>query len=203
MKPIAVVVFAGLLCSGCALTTAKIDVPYQPAVAPGPVLPGAAAATVSVATTDARTTYRDRVSTKKNGYGMEMAAIVPTNDLAATLSDAFKQELAARGFHVGSGGGAADIQLVRFYSDFKTGFFSGDALATVAYNIKVTGPGGAVAFSKYYEGTGTQPNVQIMGADNARAALVKAFTAAVASAVNDPDFLAAVQKAGAPAAPGA
>ena len=199
MKPFVAVVLAGLLCSGCALTTAQIDVPYQPA-AQAAVLQGASAATVSVAATDARTTYRDRVSTKKNGYGMEMAAIVPTNDLPASLSDAFKQELAARGFRVGAGGGAVDLQLVHFYSDFKTGFFSGSALATVAFNIKVTAPGGATLFSKYYEGTGTQPNIQLMGADNAQAALVKAFTASVASAVNDPDFLAAVQKAAAGAA---
>ena len=196
MRPFIAVLSAGLLCSGCALTTAQIDVPYQPA-SQASAIPGANADTVSVATTDARTTYRDRVSTKKNGYGMEMAAIVPTTDLPSSLSDAFKQELTARGFRVGAGGSVVDIQLVRFYSDFKTGFFSGDALATVAYNIKVTAPNGTNAFSKYYEGTGTQPNVQIMGADNARAALIKAYTASVASAVNDPDFLAALQKGGA------
>ncbi len=190
---------AMLMCSGCALITAHVDIPYQAATTAAPV-PGAPMTTVEVSTADARTTYRDRVGTKKNGYGMEMAAIVPTNSLPDTVTGAFRQELSARGFRIGTGGADVHVDLVRFYDDFKPGFFSGDAVATVAFTVKVTAPGGTSSFTKYYEGTGTEPNIQIMGADNARSALVKAFTNAVTSAVSDPDLIQALLRAGAPSA---
>lgn len=125
-----------LPCSGCALMTSKIDVRYQPANVAS-VVPGASNARVSVTATDSRATYRDRVGTKKNGYGMEMAAIVPNTDPATSVQAAFTQELAARGFRVGQGGAAVQIQIVLFYNDFKPGFFSGDSVATVAFNISV------------------------------------------------------------------
>ena len=186
---------AASLCSGCALTTSHIDVPYQPIAASRPI-PDASASAVAVSAVDDRTTYRDRVGTKKNGYGMEMAAIVPDNDIPDTVRDAFRQELGARGFRIGDGPGTVQVEVVRFYNDFKPGFFSGDAVATVAFNVKVSSPAHPGAFSKYYEGTGTEPNIQIMGADNTRAALVKAFQSAVGSAVNDPDLIQAVLHAG-------
>jgi len=191
-----------MLCSGCALTTAHIDVPYQPVAAPSPVtLPAAGGAVAQVETTDARTTNRDRVGTKKNGYGMEMAPIVASNDLPQTVSAAFRQELAARGFRIAANGAVVHVDLVRFYNDFKSGFFSGDAVATVAFNLKVVSPGGTMTFSKYYAGNGVEPNIQIAGGDNARAALVKAFGSSVRSVMADPDFLQALRLAALPPAP--
>jgi uncharacterized lipoprotein YajG len=184
------------LCSGCALTTAQIDVPYEPMSRSTASIAGVGDVFVTVATTDGRMTYRDRVSSKKNGYGMEMAAIVSSNDLPASVSDAFKQELSARGFKIGPHGAAVQVELVRFYNDFKTGFFSGDAVANVGFNVSVLSPGASLAFTKYYEGTGTEPNIQVAGGDNARAALIKAFTASVNRAVSDPDFINAMLAAG-------
>jgi uncharacterized lipoprotein len=191
-------VFAALLCSGCALTTATIDVPYQ-SIAPAAPVAGAGGVTVAVSTEDARTTYRDRVSTKKNGYGVEMAPIVASNNIPDTVSDALTKELSARGFKIGQGGVGLKIQLVQFYNDFKPGFFAGDAVANVAFNAQIMAPGGGIAFSKYYEGDGINPNIQIAGGDNARIALIKAFQTAIASAVNDPDFIKALIAAGAKA----
>jgi uncharacterized lipoprotein YajG len=185
-----------LLCSGCALTTAQIDVPYQPAAGATVGISNAAALSVAVTTTDGRTTYRDRVSSKKNGYGMEMAAIVASNDLPTSISEAFRQELSARGFKMGPQGAIVQVELARFYNDFKTGFFSGDAVANVSFNVKVLSPAGGIAFAKLYEGNGTEPNIQMAGGDNARAALIKAFSASVNSVVNDPDFIRALLEAG-------
>jgi hypothetical protein len=77
-----------LICGGCALTTAKIDVAYQPLAQAVPVQ-GASAVKVHVSVIDgrttSRTTNRDRVSVKKNGYGMEMASIVATNNIPDTV----------------------------------------------------------------------------------------------------------------------
>ena len=196
MRKLLVVLSIVSLCGGCALTTATIDVPYQSASGTVAPVAGASNVSVDVATTDGRTTYRDRVSSKKNGYGMEMAAIVASNDLPTSITDAFKQELSARGFKIGPQGAGVRVEMVRFYNDFKTGFFSGDAVATVAFNVKVVAPSGSIAFSKYYEGTGTEPNIALAGGDNARAALIKAFTASVSNVVSDPDFINALLAAG-------
>jgi uncharacterized lipoprotein YajG len=185
-----------LLCSGCALITSGVDIPYQAVSAAGPD-PAAYGAVADVTTVDSRATYRDRISTKKNGYGIEMAAITASNDIPSTVTNAFKYELNERGFRIGTTGATVHVDLVRFYNDFKNGFFSGDAVANVAFTVKVSAPNGSSTFSKYYEGTGTEPNIQVAGADNARAALVKAFANSVNSAVSDPDFIRAVLAAGA------
>jgi uncharacterized lipoprotein len=196
VRAIFVLIFTAFLCSGCALTTATIEVPYQ-SLTPAAAVPGANGVTVSVSTTDGRTTNRDRVGSKKNGYGMDMAAIVASNNIPDTVGDAFKQELTARGFKIGPNGVSLQIELVQFYNDFKIGFFAGDAVANVAFNVEILTPGGTIEFSKYYQGTGDNPNIQIAGGDNAQIALIKAFQDAVASAVQDPAFIQALIKAGA------
>ena len=198
MRSAIVMMFTLLMCSGCALTTASINVPYQ-SITQASHVPGAGDITVAVATTDQRTTYRDRVSSKKNGYGMEMAAIIASNDIPTTVGGAFTQELAAHGYNIGPGDANLQISLVQFYNDFKIGFLSGDAIANVAFNVEIVSPGGTIAFTRYYQGTGDNPNIQIAGGDNAQIALVKAFQNAVASAVDDPEFLKALSAAGAKA----
>ena len=182
-----------LATSACALTTDSIDVPYQRDTTQNPaVVSGAAGSNFDIAAIEGRTTYRDRVSTKKNGYGIEMAAIVATNDIPQAVGDAIKQELVTRGFTFGAGQSHISIEIVRFYNDFKNGFFSGDAVADVAFNIKVSKLDSTVVLSKYYAGSGTEPNIQIAGATNARLALIIAFRNAVNSVVSDPDFVNAI-----------
>lgn len=186
-----VIAMAAML-SACALTTDSIDVPYQPDAAQAAPVPGAAAALVAIDATDARTSYRDRVSTKKNGYGMEMAAITASNDIPSTVADAIKGQLSARGFKIGAGGADISVEVLKFYNDFKMGFFSGDAVADVALNVKVLRPDKTIAYAKYYDAAGTEPNIQLASGSNARLALIAAFRNAVNSVVSDPEFIAAV-----------
>ncbi len=194
MRNLLCIVALAAMTSACALTTETIDVPYQ---STGPATPvaGAAAETVAIAATDGRTTYRDRVSTKKNGYGMEMAAILASNDVLQTVAGAIQQELAAQGYKIGPGYAELRVEVVKFYNDFKPGFFSGDAVADVALNVKVVAPGDQLIYSKYYDASGTEPNIMMYGGDNARAALVKAFGNAIHSVVSDPALQQALGKA--------
>ena len=190
MRPI-LCLLAALAVSGCALTTDEIDVPYVPGGARA-AAPGASAVTVAVSATDARTSYRDRVSTKRNGYGMEMAPIVATNNVIETLRSAVAQELTAEGFRVGPGGLEIAVEVVKFYSDFKTGFFSGDALAEVTLNLTLLRPDKSVLFTKYYAGSGKTANIQLASGSNARAALVPALTDVVQRVAEDPELMAAL-----------
>ncbi len=198
MRTIFALLCVAFLCSGCAFTTDTIDVPYQ-SIAPATPIADTSGITVTVTSTDGRTTNRDRVSTKKNGYGMNCAPILASNDIPTTVSDAFAQELNARGFKIGGNGVILKVEIVQFYNDFQPGLFSGNAVASVAFNTEILSPDGSIAFSKYYQGSGNNPNIQLAGGSEARVALIKAFQSAIASAVDDPDFIKGLITAGAKA----
>ena len=179
--------------TGCALTEDKIDIPYQ-GRGNITVVDGADKVNVEVKNEDKRTVFKDRVGAKKNGYGMEMAKIVPSNDVAKTFSDAVLFELENLGFKNGTGGKVVKVELIRFYNDFKMGFFAGDAVADGLINIVVTNEKNEVIFTKSFEGGGIYPNIQLALGENAREALIKAMTDIVGKVAQDKDLHAALLK---------
>jgi len=179
--------------TGCALTEDKIDIPYQ-GRGNITVVDGADKVNVEVKNEDKRTVFKDRVGAKKNGYGMEMAKIVPSNDVAKTFSDAVLFELENLGFKNGAGGKVVKVELIRFYNDFKMGFFAGDAVADGLINVVVTNTKDEVIFSRSYEGGGIYPNIQLALGENAREALIKAMTDIVGKVAQDKDLHAALLK---------
>lgn len=178
---------------GCALTEDKIDIPYQ-GRANITVVQGADKVNVEVKNEDKRTVFKDRVGAKKNGYGMEMAKIVPTNDVAKTFSDAVMFELENLGFKNGAGGKTVKVELIRFYNDFKMGFFAGDAVADGLVNIVVTNNKNEVIFTRSYEGGAIYPNIQLALGENAREALIKAMTDIVGKVAQDKELHTALLK---------
>ncbi len=190
--------FAALACPGCAWTTENIDVPYHSA---GPLAPVAGAETVILTVTgsDAREVYRDRVSSKKNGFGMEAAPIIATNDIVQAIRAGAEQELSARGFKVGPGAVQITLAVRRFYNDFKTGFFSADPVADFDVTIAVRNASGASIFSQSYFAQADVPGVQIMTGSNAQLALTQVMAEGVRKIVSDPAFIQALldaQRAG-------
>ena len=134
--------------SGCALTTEQIDLNYTQQAGVSKVA-GAENVSVNVQVADQRLD-KSKVSSKKNGYGMEMAPITATEEVAVTVRKAIEKELQARGFQLGSETAlvkvAADV--TRFYNDHKMGFFSGDAVADLNMSVTVKSRSGAQLFSK-------------------------------------------------------
>ena len=179
--------------TGCALTEDKIDIPYQ-GRGNITVVQGADKINVEVKNEDKRTVFKDRVGAKKNGYGMEMAKIVSSNDVAKTFSDAVLFELENLGFKNGAGGKVVKVELIRLYNDFKMGFFAGDAVADGLINIVVTNGKNEVIFTKSYEGGGIYPNIQLALGENAREALIKAMTDIVGKVAQDKDLHSALLK---------
>lgn len=178
--------------SGCALTTDRIDLQYnqQSGVSP---LPGASNVSVGVHVADQRPD-KSKVSSKKNGFGMEMAPILATEDVAITIRRAIEQELRARGFQLGPD--AASVQIVadltRFYNDHKVGFFAGDAVADLNMSVAVKSKGGAVLYSRQIVAQGVEPNTQLMTGNNARLALNRALENGMKYLFEDQAFLAAL-----------
>lgn len=177
----------GLVMTGCALIEDQVPVNYVPP-ANLAVVPGAADVTLDVAAQDRRVSNIDRIGTKKNGYGMEMAKITATNDVVALVGSAVERELSSLGFRVGTGGIRTTVDLDTFYADFKPGFFSADTVAEVAFSLRAIKPDGSLVYSRSYKAVGTNPGIMIYDGDNARIALERALTTAIQYVVEDSDF---------------
>lgn len=176
------------LLTGCALTTATIPLSYVPQ---GNVskLSGAENVIVTVMVHDQRD-RKDSVGAKKNGYGMDMAPIVATNDVAILLKDAIETELTSRGFDLGTSNAVSVVaELNKFYNDFKVGFWAGDAVAEVTMNVLIKNQNGGIIFSKMVSGQGKEPNIQLAGGENARLALNAALKEALEKMFNDQNFI--------------
>jgi uncharacterized lipoprotein YajG len=186
--------------SACALSEDTVSLQYRPMAAVAEVA-GAKQVGIVVAVADARTDHRDRVSVKKNGYGMEMAAIRSDRDVTLILKEAIETELRARGFRVGEGSAQAKADLLKFYNDFKIGFFSGDAVAEITFNVQVVANDGTILYSKPVSSTGKAPDILLASGSNAKTALENGLQTAVANLMNDQDFINAVLKSGSKAAP--
>jgi len=193
-----VAVAAAWALSACALTEDKVPVDYVSAGGPETgALAGAADVAIVLTATDQRTVFADRISTKKNGYGMEMARIVATNDVVELVRSSLEMELKALGFRTEAGGLPIGIELQNFYNNFRQGFWSGDAVGEVAFVLKVRAPGGTLLYSQLYSATGIEANIQLASGENAKAALQKALTAAIKAAIEDQALRQALLSAGA------
>ncbi len=174
-----------LLICGCALTTGHVDLAYQPTTQ-ATKLATPASPHVSVVVTDKRPTKV--VGQKMNGLGMKMADIVSNTDVPGTLKSAFETELKNRGFTEGGGGNVISVSLGNFENQFKLGFFSGDATATIGMQVTVTRPNGSVAYDKYITGQ-AKDWVEVAGEDNAQRELDAAMQDGVSKVFADNAFI--------------
>ena len=168
----------------CALTEDKVAIDYLPPEAAAPVT-GAAAVTLEVKGTDERQQYRDRIGTKKNGYGMEMARITATNDVVEVVRSGIERGLKAEGFGIGPGGLTVSIELQNFYNNYRVGLVSAEAVAEVAFALKVRNAAGTLIYNRFYSIANTYDGVFWMGGANAKASLEKATTLVVSQVLED------------------
>lgn len=182
--------------SGCALTRERAQVSYIPQTGVAKI-EKASVSSVTVEVLDSRT-VKDKVSTKKNSYGMEMAAITLGEDATALLKRGIEAELENRGFPFGVGNALVLVELTKFYNDFKVGFFAGDAVAELLMTVQVKDVTKAILYSKNIVGGGLNSNVMLASGENARIALDAALKDAIAKLFQDPQFLDSIIKAGRP-----
>lgn len=183
---------AVLTLSGCALTTDRIELQYNPQQGVSQI-PGANNVAVNVQVVDQRQD-KSKVSSKKNGFGMEMAPILATEDVAVTVRKAIEQELRTRGFQLGTDTALVRIvsDLTRFYNDHKTGFFAGDAVADLNMSVTVKSKKGDLLYTRQVISQGIEPNTQLMTGENARLALNRALENGMKSLFEDQSFLIAL-----------
>jgi uncharacterized lipoprotein YajG len=179
-----------VLLGGCATQEDVVPVPYK-AVGGAQVGNGAM---VSVTVEDSRTEDRTRISNKINGYGMEMAAIRANRPVPDIIKDAMEAELRSRGFAIGQGGPSTKLSVNRFYTSFKPGFFSGDAIGDVKLHAVVLSPSGQTLYERQVDVEGKAANIQIASGSNATAALTDGMAKALSALFDDPTFVAALAK---------
>ncbi len=187
------------LLHGCAFTTEVVDIPYS-AQSGVIAVPGADLVKVGVSVTDSRQD-RSKVSSKKNGYGMETAPILSRRDVPSIVGEIIEQELVSRGFKVGSGAPSVVVKtdIKRFYNDHKLGFFAGDAVADFEFTVEVKSPSGANLYSRGVVAQGKEENTQLATGKNAALALGKAISHGMSQLFSDPMFVSALKAGGVPA----
>jgi uncharacterized lipoprotein YajG len=189
----AIVVLAAGLLSACALSEDKVPVDYIQNTGVAPIT-GADAISLTVTGADRRAQYVDRISTKKNGYGMEMARIVATNDVVEVVRGGVERELKAQGFAIGPNGLSVTVELQNFYNNFRLGLVTGGAVADVAIAIKVRNAAGTLIYSQLYD-TSTTNDIFMASGTNAKASLEKALTMTTMKIVEDKALQAALLSA--------
>lgn len=185
--------------TGCALTPETIAVEYAPSTN---VLPIAVASSVpiTVVVSDARGAT-DRVASKQNMYGMEMAAISTTEEIPEIVKSAMEAELSARGYAVNDTGVVVACEVFDFSSKFQSGFWSGTAVANVRLNVKVRNAQGSYIFSELVRGEGRKEKIQLASGANAKPALDAALKQTMDNLFARPDFFAAIARAAEGSAP--
>ena len=170
----------------------RIQLQYSQQQGVSPI-PGANGVSINVQVADQRQD-KSKVSSKKNGYGMEMAPILATEDVALTIRRAIEQELRARGFQLASEAALVQITtgLTRFYNDYKMGFFSGDAVADLNMFVTVKSKNGNLLFAKQVIAQGIEPNTQLTSGGNAKLALDRALENGMKTLFEDQAFLSAL-----------
>lgn len=184
---------AVVLFSGCALTKSYIPLAYTAQTGVSKVA-GADNVAVNVTISDQRAD-KSSVGAKKNGYGMEMAPIIATNDVATLLKSAIETELASRGFNPGASKTVSvTAEINTFWNDFKNGFWSGDAVAQVILNITVKNEARTIVYAKLVSGQGINPSIQLASGENAKVALEAALKDALDKLFGDYAFIDALVK---------
>lgn len=178
---------------GCALTPEKIDLVYTPS-SNATVVEGAAGTQLAVIVNDVRT-RTDRVASKVNGYGQEMAAISLNQDVSELVGNALELELRNRGFSVGEQGVQIVCEVYDFQNEFQSGFWSGTAIASVRLNVKVRNASGAYSFSETVVGQGRKEKIQVASGKNAQPALDEALRNALKALLDREDFYSAIRQA--------
>jgi uncharacterized lipoprotein len=181
----------------CALTTDEIDLDYQ-SITPQNVVAGTNSVIVQVTAAEGCFSNLDKVSVKKNGHGMEMASIISKQSIPDLVRAAVEEELKKEGFQIGVGPVLVDIELKRFYNDFKVGFFSGNAVSDVTIVAQVKTRGGRIWYARSITGEADEGGVMIFGGNNAKLSLDKAFAACVTHLMSDPNFIQAILSASQP-----
>lgn len=135
-----------------------------------------------------------QVSYKKGQYGVELASINLKGDLSGEIENAITIELSQLGYAIGEGDVSIEVEIQRFYSDFKQGFLKSRGVAELFLGVHVKKEDGTILFSKNIIGMGENGDVWIQNGNNAKIALESALNDAIHKLIKDPFFIQTLQR---------
>ncbi len=182
--------------AGCATTEDIVQIKYAPTSASRI----ADARPVALTVVDGRTADRTRISTKINGYGMEMAAIRSAQDVSDVVREAAAKEFQQRGFNIEASGLAVTLTVTRFYNQYSTGLLSGSADGTVDLTVSISDRAGGQIYQNTYAGASNM-QIALANGSNAAESVANALNSAFHKMFGDPAFIAVLTKAGSNPAP--
>ena len=108
------------------------------------------------------------------------------------INQAISQELAARGFILEARENpnvVIDVELVKFYSDFKVGFFSSESVSELIMNVKAGNSLNKNSYRRVISSVGKESPIFIHGEKNAKRSLEDVLRKGVAELMEDREFL--------------
>lgn len=197
-KLLGILLFSVIVLSGCALTTAKLDLGYLPTSESS--LATIKPMNFALEIKDQRNPdERDRVGDKKNSYGMVTAKVLSNKDVTTVLYEALENELKNNGHKVidtkETSDAVINLDLKRYWSECRIHFWDVEMIGTVNSHITILNPRNeSVLFSKPMNSTFRESRqIALDGAfkrvlDNALAEFIRGFS-------RDPGLLKALQLA--------
>jgi uncharacterized lipoprotein YajG len=175
--------------SGCAFTRDYVDIEYTPRSTPQRIV---AAENVEVAVNVNDVRVKEYVGRKTNGYGMEAANIMINNDVADVFKNAIIWELEQRGFVIGDCGSNLNIEICKFFNDYKLGPMCSNANSETVLHVILRDKSGTIVYSKTIIGLGEEEACFLTGGKNASRALEGSLHNAIKKLMNDCNFISAL-----------
>ena len=175
--------------SACAMTEDVVPIAYAPVDVER--VPGAEMIQITVSAIDARDEHRDRIATKINGYGMEMAAIRSDREVVAIVREALIAELRGRGYGQGEAGPRIEIRIDQFQARFRDGSLVGRAEAEVGLEVTVISSSGVKVYGRDLKAKSKRP-AQVANGRNAALVLGDALAIDLKALFADERFLRAL-----------
>jgi len=163
--------------TGCVTTSESGKLNYQAIEQTKPIM-GAEKVKFSIRMRDKRPS-KFEIAAKKNALNMAMARIMIEEDASKTVKSAIEKEFERVGFVKTSGAVVVEVELKTFYADFKQGFLTWRAEASVDMIVRVIDASGKTLVEKSIEGKHTKPKCAICSAPSALEALEGALAKAV------------------------
>jgi uncharacterized lipoprotein YajG len=189
--------FTLVLLSGCAFTTAHVNLSYSPD-SKSPLMT-IETKRVALQVEDHRPPEeKDKIGNKKNGFGMVTASVQSNKEVTAVLYDSLKNELENNGHKiVNSKDDSYDIfinvLLNKYWCDAKPHFFDVEMIGIVSAQISIQDPRNAeVVLSKSITGTSRESR-QIATDGNYESVLNGALAEFVRHFSRDNDILKAIR----------
>lgn len=185
--------------TGCALTTAHLDLEYRPEPGTRSPLSAIKPMTIALAVEDQRPPgERNRVGDKRNNLGMVTARVETNREPTRVLYDALKAELERNGHKIleaNAVGPAVAIhaRLLRYWGDGSIRAFDVEMTGTIRAEVSVLEPQSRrVLFARPV--TGTARDSRLMGTDGAfEDVLNRALAEFVRGFARDPGLLEALR----------